>query len=159
MRKLIFILTMLLPLGFLAANAILFLLWIESDLAFIATPYLYGLFALGISIIYGIFRENRNLYVKLAGLPVDIGIAVYFISYCQEVAKATNEGAMGGGLGVALLIVLLLPYMFFRIATGISCTVVCSCTARKNRLLHTLLHLIPLADLISAAMVHKQLRT
>ncbi len=159
MRKLIFVFTMLLPLGFLAANAMLFLLWVESDLSFIVTPYLYGLFALSISILYGIFQENRNLFVKLAGLPVDIGIAIYFISYCQKFAIATGEGAMGGGLGIAILIVELLPYVFSRIATGISCAVVCSRTIQKRRLLHSLLHLIPLADLVSAAMVHKQLHT
>ncbi len=157
MRKVTPIFTAFLPLGYVCVTAIPFLFQIDSDILALGIPCLYSLIALVICILYGLSGVNKNLAVKLAALPVDIGIAGYFLYYCIETAKASAEGAMGGGLGVFLLILLLLPYLSLRFFQAVSSTVICYRTAKNSRGLHCLLHLLPIADIVSAAIVHKSL--
>ncbi len=149
------ILMLLLPAGFAASLAALFLLQVDSDALILGVPYLYGLLALVVCILYACAGKNKNLLIKLGSLPVDIGIAAYFIKYCMDTAQAADSGAMGGGLGIFLLVLLLLPYVFFRIAMGISCARVCAKTVSEHKTLHILLHLIPIADIVSAFLVYR----
>ena len=87
------------------------------------------------------------------------GILVYTVISTN---RAAAEGAQEGGLAVFLWILLLLPVFtcgFFQLIAG---TLICAKLKEADSTLawyHIPLHLIPIADLFSAATVYRKFRT
>ncbi len=156
MKKVAPFLAALLPYSYFAALGCMFHLDVDSDLL------LFGIFAvflaagLPVALLYGFFADVRsNFPVKLAWLPADIAVIVFNTVRIIEAKQAAADGAMGVGLSIFALLVFLIPYLLSRGMCVICAAVVCAKQAKSHRALHTLLHLIPPADIISAAIIRK----
>ena len=114
------------------------------------------------------FLATCNLWSLSTNLIVYAAEIIYFIVLVAMSSDIGPSPDMGVGLGIALYIIFCIPhwitYLFTRIFAAINCGIalrnVCS-TAVKA--LHVILHLIPLADLLSAiwvfGRVHRELGT
>ena len=79
------------------------------------------------------------------------------ISYIQ-VRIAEQNGGMEGGLGIVLLIVIYMPhwisYLICRITASINCSrALKGISSSSASIIHSILHLFPITDLISAVLV------
>ncbi len=166
MRKIPSVLVALLPWGYLGSILCMFFLDIDAvaeafhlstDEFIFAFLALYLALGILLCILYALCKRNDNLFIKLSGALADIGLLCYYIYYWIETVEATNTGAMEAGLGVFLLSLIFIPYVLMRFFTAIACAASCARTARQQMPLHPVLHLIPIADLVSAFIVHKQL--
>ncbi len=158
MRRLLSILLALLPYGYIGGLIGMLLLDLDSDTILFGFFQLFLLCSGVVIFLYGLMqRKNPNLWVKLSAVPADLLAMIFTVLKIQENIEAHNGGAMSVGLSILALIIFLIPYVICRFCTMISCAVVCARTLKESKILHILLHLIPGADLISAAMVHKRL--
>ncbi len=158
MKKAITVLLALVPYGFFAGIGCLILFDLDSDVALFDFFALYLLLGIVTAILYGIFGKSRyNLWVKLAAVPADCFAIGFLILRAIENNRAMEDGAMGVGLSIFVLLLFGFFYFLPRIASGIACAVVCG-RDPKTKSIHTLLHLLPIADLVSAALIRKNVQ-
>lgn len=165
MKKMLAILTALLPAIYVGSLQVSFLLHADDDILFV----ILGVFSvIGILFpvlfcIFGAKAENKFLAVSniwfYAGnlLLLATQIALWIVRY-QEVRIAEQNGGMEGGLGLALLILLFLPhwisYLFVRIIGAISCArSLRGVNGTRINVLLTSMQLFPVTDLISSIIV------
>ena len=109
------------------------------------------------------FLSIGNIWIIVGNLVLFIAEIVYWLIALKETQIAEANGAMGGGLGLVLLIILYLPhwitYLCSRIVVSINChrasKGIC---AQEIRALHALLHLLPVTDLASAIWIHYKVK-
>ncbi len=127
----------------------------KGDLILFAFFGLYILLSIVAAVLYAVFATPQtNLWVKLAAIPTDLAAIAFIAIRIIEDNQAAADGAMGVGLGVFAMILFALPYISTRIHMAIACAVACG-RDPKVPSYHTLLHLLPIADLISAALLRK----
>ena len=105
------------------------------------------------------FLSIGNIWIIVGNLVLFIAEIVYWLIALKETQIAEANGAMGGGLGLVLLIILYLPhwitYLCSRIVVSInSHRALKDICAQGIRALHAFLHMIPVLDLVSAIWVH-----
>ena len=118
-------------------------------------------FALGVilSVLYAVFADARsNFAVKLAAIPGDLFVIVYFVIRCIEVEQATQNGAIEGGLGIIVLIILSIPYLLCRVMSMVSAAIACGRRVHGSDHIYTVLHVLPIFDIIVAAIVRKRIQ-
>ena len=103
-----------------------------------------------------IWHYSTNLAVWVAE------IVFWCIRYVQD-RIATQNGAMEGGLGLVLLIVIFLPHWLSYLFTRIAGAVCCARILRKEHTpetvtLHILLQLFPVTDLVSSIWVYRKVK-
>ncbi len=157
MKKVAPFLAALLPYCYFGALGCMFHLDVDSDVFLFILFAVFLAVGLPVALVYGIFADVRsNFPVKLAWLPADIAVVTFNTVRIMEANQAAADGAMGVGLSIFALIVFLIPYLSSRGMCVISATVICAKQAKSHTVLHTLLHLIPIADIVSAAMIRSK---
>ena len=110
------------------------------------------------------FLATANLWICISNLSLLMAQGIYWFIVLEETRKATANGAMGGGLGLVVLILLYLPHWASYFVTRIACAVNCARILRHksyynhNYILYALMHLLPITDLISAMLVLRQVK-
>ena len=104
------------------------------------------------------FLAAGNLWISISNLSVLTAQVIYWLISLKETQIAEANGAMGGGLGLVLLILIYLPfwasYFIARIACTVNCVRILRRKAGKNDyVLYAIMHLLPITDLISAIIV------
>ena len=126
----------------------------------------YVLLSLILAIVYSFCGRKRRLSgwsiaAKAVSTLFSAAMLVWLVSTWVAADIATQNGAMEAFLGVFLQILLLLPWLmadgFLRISLAVRCSYMIK-PAEKISRLHILWHLIPVADVISAIFVHRQLK-
>ena len=170
MKKTLAILTALLPAIYAGALQISFLLRVDDDILFV----ILGVFAV-IGFLFPMwfvvtaakadkkFLAVSNIWFYTGNLLLMVCEIVLWIIRYQEVRIAEQNGAMEGGLGLALLILLYLPhwsnYLVVRIVGAISTARTLKGVSGENtRMAHTFLQLIPAVDLVSAIWVLRKVK-
>lgn len=170
MKRFFGILTALLPALFAAGIGLLFL-WSPDDSVVFAFLGGYLLWSLICSIAYAtashktdsVYLAKLNLWIIGGQLFLFAAEIVWLIITAIDVHIATQQGAMEGGLAIFLLIVFYLPswlsYLFCRFAAAIGVwdALKETCSA-SSRMTHTILHIFPVSDLISAIMVYRTVK-
>lgn len=165
MKKALAILTALLPVIY-AISMQLSVFLIKGDEALFAMLGIFLLIGFLLPVSFSIataaadkrFLAICNLWFYAGNLLLfAYEIVLWCIRYHEEQIAAQN-GAMGGGLGLALLILLYLPhwsnYLVVRIVGAVSTARTLKGISGENaRMAHTFLQLIPAADLLSAIWV------
>ncbi len=157
MRKFVSILCALLPMLYFAGLFLVATFLEDSDESLLLYILVYCVAALAICIAYCCVKENHNLMVKLFAVPVDICVISSFVIRWLEAQNAAADGALESGLGIFLMILLLIPYVLQRALSMFVGAIICGRTAKEHTSVHTLLHLVPVADIVSAAIVYKKL--
>ncbi len=165
MKKLMAVLTALLPVIYAGSLYASFLLRADDDILFVI---LGGFAIIGFlfPVLFCIFTAKAgrkflavsNVWSYAGNILLFLSEIVLWFARFQEVLIAEQNGGMEGGLGLFLLILLFLPhwfsYLFTRIVGIVSCARslkgVCSDGVRA---LHAVLQLLPGTDLISAVWV------
>ena len=105
-----------------------------------------------------------NLWVIGGNLLLYTAEIIWLIVQAIDVLKQAQNGAMEGGLGIFLLIVLYLPhwinYLVCRIVAAVQC---CRglkgiCSSGKAGI-YAILHIFPVLDIISAILVLRKVKT
>ena len=166
MKKTFAILTALLPVIY-AISMQLSVFLIKGDEALFAMLGIFLLIGFLLPVSFSIataaadkrFLAICNLWFYAGNLLLfAYEIVLWCIRYHEEQIAAQN-GAMGGGLGLALLIIIAymphwIIYLCVRIAGAISTARTLKGVSGENtRMAHTFLQLIPAADLLSAIWV------
>lgn len=105
------------------------------------------------------FIAVSNLRCLIDNLIIHIGQIIWLVIYTVNTMEAEKNGAMEGGLGVFLLMLLFIPHWLTYLMTRIACAVLCNRALKSVycssgvRTLHVILHLLPIADCISAGWV------
>ncbi len=158
MRKILPFLMALVPyLYFLGIGGIV-LFDLDSDVILLGFFGLYFLLGIISAILYGSFANpGSNLWIKLAALPTDAVAIGFLIVRAIEISQAIETGAMGVGLSIFALLLFGFFYFLPRMASLIACAVACWKDSHIPPH-HKILHLLPIADVISAALIfkHKQ---
>ncbi len=176
MRKICSISFLLIPYLYFLGLGTMALFQPEGDLYLSVLLALPPVLNLIFSVLYAIFscrkREDprkvafSNMMQKCTAIAADVavlavGIAVN-LRYAQLPEDSSFGEALGAAIGMILILILMIPYGIIRINSLISCAVVGTVTAKRNGVrlpfLHMLLHLIPVADLISAVIVYKNVK-
>ena len=109
------------------------------------------------------FQAVSNLWICSVNFAFLLAEIILWLVQLRGVRLAEAEGAMGGGLGLLLLIILYLPHWFSYFLTRIVSTVSCYRALQgivpvNARLVFSLLQLIPGADVISAVLVLRRVK-
>jgi len=126
---------------------------------------LYIVFSIILAAVYGLCGRDRGLTgwsiaAKAVSTAAQLAAATWVITNWIQADIATQSGAMEAFLGPVLLIILLLPWHMADGMLRISLAVRCSRLPRETvSRWHILWHLIPVADLVSAIIVHRQLKS
>lgn len=104
------------------------------------------------------FLAVSNVWFYAGNLVLLVAQIIYWLIRFEENRIAEQNGAIEGGLGLFLLIVLFLPhwisYLFTRVAGAVSCSRALKGVCRQEvRILHTILQLFIVTDLLSAIWV------
>ena len=165
MKKLFAILFTLIPVIYAAGIAVFLYLMPEDEVLFAA---LGGIVVL--SLIFAIchcvqskntdrkFLAVTNVWCISGNLLLFAAEVIWWIYSYVQVRIAEQNGGMEGGLGLFLLIIFYVPhwisYLICRVAAAINCKRALEGIGSSTiRIFHTLLHLLPIADLISAICV------
>jgi hypothetical protein len=165
MKKVLLVLMPLLPVFYVLTILGLFLLDVNDEQLFVALGG-YIVIPLAATILHCWLTSNSasypltlsNMWAYISNLALFLFEAVYWVKTLIEVRIAEQNGAMGGGLGLVLLILLYLPhwvsYSLTHVAGAIGCSRVLQdkCTPGV-RICHILLQLFPFTDLISEIWV------
>ncbi len=161
MRRIPSILVALLPYGYVVPIALALFFDMDTPGFSAYDPFgflfLYMIFGILLSLIYAFGKHNGNLLIRACALPVDLSALGYFIYKCIEVRIAAANGAFEGELAIFLLGLLLAPYILMRIVTNCATAAACARSTDQKCYLHPLLHLVPIAGLFSAGIVHRKL--
>ncbi len=170
MKKVAFIATALLPVVYAFLIGLAALSDLNDDPLFIALGiYIFiGLILSCLTAVWGAKMDAKaiavgNIWLFGVNLAFFIGEVILWLVQLEEVRIAEQNGAMGGGLGLLLLIILYIPhwatYCFSHVAGAVGCA-----RALKGRcgdgakLLHCFLHLFPVTDLASAIWVYRKVK-
>lgn len=170
MKKTLAILTALLPAVY-AVSMQLSIFLIKGDEALFAMLGIFLLIGFLLPVLFSVataaadkkFLAICNLWFYAGNLLLfAYEIVLWCIRYHEERIAAQN-GAMEGGLGLALLILLYLPhwsnYLVVRIVGAISTARTLKGVSGENtRMAHTFLQLIPVVDLVSAIWVLRKVK-
>ena len=170
MKKILSAIAALLPVIYIAALLILFLLQVNDKplLGFLAFYCIFAAVVLIVLCLVSIgagrtFLANTNILLYAGNLGVFILEIIYWTIRLEQNRLAAQNGAMGGGLDILLLILFNLPhwfsYMLTRFAGAINCLRILH--GRRRGIvcaLHAILQLFPVTDLISACWVRHSLR-
>ena len=131
----------------------------------------YCAVSLAIHIVYSIvtaqaprrFLAVSNLWIYSINFAFFLAEIILWVVQLKAVRIAEADGAMEGGLCLALLILLYLPHWFSYLLTRIFGTISCyrtlaGITHTNTQLLHCLLQLLPGADLLSAIWVLRRIK-
>ncbi|MGN0999020.1 MAG: hypothetical protein ACI4PO_05660 [Faecousia sp.] len=159
MRKAMPVLSALLPYIYFLGFGCMLLLDIDSDAVLLGFLAVYFVLGILVSALYAVFADARsNFAVKLAAIPGDLFVIAYFVIRCMETEQATQNGAIEGGLGIIVLIILSIPYLLCRVMTMISSAVACGRRVHGSDHIYTVLHVLPIFDIIGAAIVRKRIQ-
>ena len=169
MKKTLSALTASLPLFYAAAIFILFLLD-STDGALLTVMFGYIAIALLLHIFFLSFAMKEtpeflsisNLILYSGNLILFVIEIIYWAIYYRQTQIATQNGAMGGGLGLVLLILLYLPHWASYFMTHIVGAICCFKALNRKcgdgiLLCHILMQLLPVTDLASAVIVRHTL--
>lgn len=162
MKKTLSVLTALLPLIYVASLVLLFLLDV-TDAPLFGFMIAYCVIAAVLLIAFCIlsagatrrFLAVTNIWLYAGNLALFLFETVYWLVQLEQTRIAEQNGAMGGGLGLVLLILIYLPHWFSYLLTRIAGAINCVHTLRGVCgggicAFHTLLQLLPVTDLVSA---------
>jgi hypothetical protein len=170
MKRVFLILSPLLPVIYILSIAGL-IIFDANDSQTFAVFGCYIILSLTLSVLGCIFTKDipqlkvarSHLWSTISNLTLFICEAVYWIITLIQIRKEEEIGAMGGGLALLILILICLPhwisYLLTRITGAVNCTRILQ--GKSNRLdyfLHTIMHLFPVTDLISAILVLRQVK-
>ena len=168
MSALISILLMNFPYVYGGMFGLMLLLDIDSDTFLLS--HLGISLALGIllSILYRVASRKgsdarlarQNLHVRIAQIPAFLLFHGFFIHRLAETYAAAANGAMGIGLSLFSLYLIMVPYWLSLASSQISGASLCLQLLRNKplgvRLLHAIMHIVPILDIFSAKRVEKQ---
>ena len=170
MKKILSAIAALLPVIYIVSLFVLFLMD-ATDKPLLLFLVCYCIFAAIVLIVFGFitagadrkFLANTNILLYAGNLGVFILEIIYWTIRLEQNRLAAQNGAMGGGLDILLLILFNLPhwfsYMLTRFAGAINCLRILH--GRRRGIvcaLHAILQLFPVTDLISACWVRHSLR-
>ena len=170
MKKILSAIAALLPVIYIASLFVLFLMD-ATDKPLLLFLVCYCIFAAIVLIVFGFitagadrkFLANTNILLYAGNLGIFILEIIYWTIRLEQNRLAAQNGAMGGGLDILLLILFNLPhwfsYMLTRFAGAINCLRILH--GRRRGIvcaLHAILQLFPVTDLISACWVRHSLR-
>lgn len=172
MKKTLSVLAALLPVIYIASLVLLVLLD-AADEPLVGFMIAYCIIAAVLLVVFSIltagakrrFLAVTNIWLYAGNLVLFLFEAVYWLVQLEQTRIAEQNGAMGGGLGLVLLILIYLPHWFSYLLTHIAGAINCVRTLHGICsggvcAFHTLLQLLPVTDLISACcivhMVKKQ---
>ena len=170
MQKVFGILTALIP-AFYAGGMVLFLYLMPEDEVLFAVLGGIILLSLIFCIGYGaasqkadsLYLARMNLWIIGGQMLLFTAEITWLIIAAIQVHIATQQGGMEGGLGIFLLIILYMPswisYLICRFTAAVCCfDALKDKVISRSRTLHTLLHLFPVLDLISAILVYRTVK-
>ena len=165
MKKILSAIASFLPLIYIASLLMLFLLD-ATDEPLLLFMVCYCIFSAIVVIMLCFitagadrkFLANTNILLYVGNLGLFIFEIIFWLVQMEQVRIAEQNGAMGGGLALFLLILLYLPHWFSYLLTHVAGAINCLriLHGRRNGFacaIHTILHLLPMTDLISACWV------
>lgn len=171
MKKTVTILTGLLPVIYAGMLGLMVLVNPQDELMF-ALMGLYALLGLVAPLVFSAVTANgerrflavSNVWFYSANLLFFLAEIIFWLVRAEQNRIAEQNGAIEGGLGLVLLILIYLPhwisYLVTRLAGAVSCERslrgICSDGVKA---LHAILQLFPGADLISALWVLRRIKT
>ena len=170
MKKMLGIFTALTPAFYILTLVMLFLVDAKDGLTIFS---IFGTIILTLIIctIYAscrhkaenLFLAKMNLWIVGSNLLVFLAQIVIMIIVIIDVRIAEQQGAMEGGLAIVLYHFFFLPsrinYLICRITAALCAHRALDDTLYSHRKgLHTFLHLIPIADMISAIWVYRKVK-
>ncbi len=159
MRKIAPVLAVLQPYAYFVGFAVFSQRMADSDMILFSFFALYLLFGVTVSIFYAVFADAAsNFWVKAAIIPADLVVIFFNIFRYLSAKNAGNSGADGLGMALFVLILFVIPYILSRTAGMVSAAIACARKRQSVGTLHIILHLLPIADLCSAAAVRNQLQ-
>jgi hypothetical protein len=166
MKKVSGILTALLPVIYAVCIGC-FILIDPDDEILLSFIGIFILFSIAVCIAYASlgrpadshFLAKMNLWIIGTNLLLFIAEIVFLIVYTIQVQIAAQQGAMEGGLGIFALIIFFLPswisYLICRFTAAVCCFDALKGTVKSGtRTMHTVAHLLPVLDMISAILVY-----
>ena len=166
MKKILAAATCLLPILYAICLAILAMLD-ATDTPLLIFMLCYCIISLVLHMIYCLatnhvsqqFLAGSNLWFYGVNLVFFLAEIVFWAIRLEQNRIAEQNGAMGGGLGLVLLILIYLPHWFSYLLTRITGAINCERTLRglcnaNVKFIHSALQLFPGADLISAIWVY-----
>lgn len=169
MLNLFSILMMVCPYAYFAGIAFFVAFDMDSDELLLGFFLIYSIAAIVAAVCYCVAAKGkplgsafRNLLGKLVVIPGDLAVVAFVTVRSIENARAAAEGAMGVGLSVFVMILFLIPYLIARISAILAQFAVCrrvvsGSNGRPKRYWHVALHLLPVADVVSAFAVYWKL--
>lgn len=170
MRKAVTILTGLLPVIY-AGMIGLMICFDLGDEALFAVMGIYTLLGLVLPIALSAltvkaepeFLASGNIWCYSINLVLFLAEVIFWLVRAEQNRIAEQNGAMEGGLGLVLLILVYLPhwvsYLATRLAGAISCARSLHGSSRAGiKALHIILQLFPGTDLISALWVQRSIK-
>lgn len=170
MKKTLSVLTALLPVMYVLSLVMLFLLDAADDPLFtvmigycIAATVLHILFCTHTAKAEPSFLAVSNVWLYAWNLALFLFEIVYWLVQLEQTRIAEQNGAIGGGLGLVLLILIYLPHWFSYLLTHITGAISCERTLQGIcgggvRAANAFLQLIPITDLVSAVWVLSRVR-
>lgn len=165
MKKTLSVLTALLPVIYIAALVLLFLRDV-TDTTLLSFMICYCVVAAVLLVAFCIltagakrkFLAVTNIWLYAGNLALFLFETAYWLVQLEQTRIAEQNGAMGGGLGLVLLILIYLPHWFSYLLTHIAGAINCVRTLHGicsgvSSAFHTLLQLLPVTDLISACWI------
>lgn len=165
MKKTLSVLAALLPVIYIASLVLLFLLD-AADEPLVSFMIAYCVIAAVLLVTFSIltagakrrFLASTNIWLYAVNLALFLVETVYWLVQLEQTRIAEQNGAMGGGLGLVLLILIYLPHWFSYLLTHITGTINCVRTLHGICsggvcAFHTLLQLLPVTDLVSACWI------
>ena len=156
------------PYLYFGGFAVMMVFDIDSDVVTLSFLLLSTLLAFPLSALYArsarrvqdpVHLARKNMYAKFAAAPIDLAVAAFVILRSIENANAAEEGAMGIGLSIFVMLLFFVPYLLSRLVIHVSLWAVCKRIVKgKNRIFHLIAHAIPVADLISSAVLWYRMR-
>ena len=170
MKKILSAIAALLPVIYIVSLFVLFLMD-ATDKPLLLFLVCYCIFAAIVLIVFGFitagadrkFLANTNILLYAGNLSLFVLEIIFWIIRLEENRIAAENGAMGGGLGLFLLVLLYLPHWFSYLLTHVAGAINCLRILHGRRrgivcALHAILQLFPVTDLISACWVRHSLR-
>jgi hypothetical protein len=110
-----------------------------------------------------LYLVKMNLLIISGNLILFTAEIIWLIVSSIQVHIATQQGAMEGGLGIFLQIILYLPswisYLICRFTAASCCFDALKGTVESGtRTLHTIAHLFPVLDMVSAIWVYSKVK-
>ena len=171
MRKVFNVLIASIPLLYVAAVFAMVYIMPEDDTLFLILGSIFVLSIL-FCICYSINSKNNdpqalavtNIWVIAGNLLLFTAEIIWLIIQTIDVQKQAQSGAMEGGLGIVLLMILYLPhwinYLVCRITAAVHCCRALQGICSSGHAgIYAILHIFPVLDIISSILVLKKVKT